>query len=435
MSSIDPLPEPLPYGRPSAGARLREKASRIVRMRSFWALADQGIASASNFITGWVLFRSLDTKTFGGYSLLWELLLFLVSLHAAVIAYPLIVRGTKLDLDRLRHLTTVGLIFTVVVSVPLGLGMFGMGAWQGEAWEGLWIAIFAATAISAFLFHETLRRALMSHFLYTELIWGDAVAYLGMTAIVVSLAQFRMLSVASVFATLTLTFALGALVQWSRLKPLPAQRNEVKPVMQEFWVLGKWMLASNLTLLLTTVGVQWLLAFFQNLTQVAQASAVIFMIKVTNPMISAMCGLIVPAVAREGNARAGMKYLLLGTAILAPYFLVLLIAPDWSTRMIVGNNPEYLGHALEVRAAVIGCLTGFLGAAVLAMLMGLGLSKANFYAQVVNSIASVGIVMPAAIYWGWTGAIVAGTIASLLTCIMAVILLLRAAPHHPAHTG
>jgi O-antigen/teichoic acid export membrane protein len=316
-------------------------------------------------------------------------------------------------------------MLTVLLAIPFGSTMFVMGAWQSVL-----TAIFAATAIAAFQLHETLRRSLMSHFLYTKLIWGDAVAYLGMAGTIVSLVRLDALSVPAVFATMTLTFLLAAGVQAWWVQPTRATRDEIKPVAKEFWVLGKWILASNLTLLLTNLSVQWCLALFQDLTHVAKLTALVNLIKLTNPMLSAMSGLIVPAVAREGNARAGLRYAVLGLSILAPYFLVLFIAPDFSVGLFYGKGSQYIGYGMELRVAVATCVAGYISAMMLAMLMGLGRSKSNFYAQVVNSIASVGIALPAAIFWGWTGALLGGMIALFVTAIMALILLLKALPHH-----
>lgn len=425
MSYESPAPDLLPYG--GRNSRLRESAERVLQTRSFWALADQGIASASNFLTGIMLVRSLPPASYGGYSIIWEMLIFLNSLHAALVVYPLMVRGTKVDLDVLRRLSSMGLIFTLLLGILLSPTMFAFAAWQG-----LWIGVFAATAILAFQIHETLRRTLMSHFLYTWLIWGDVIGYLGMAGIVVSLAQVDLLSVPTAFAAMTLSFSLAAVVQWWKVQPIRDAQSLLRPTVEEFWILGRWMVASNLTLVLTTLGVQWCLALFRDLTEVAKLGAVIFMIKLTNPLLAAMSGLIVPAVAREGHARAGLKYALLGIAILSPYFLLLCIAPDFSIGLFYGKNSrEYAGIAFEVRIAVFTCILTYAGAMALATLMGLGRTRANFLAQVVNSIASVAIVIPATIRWGWTGAIVGGLIASTLTTAMAGVLLLRAIPHHP----
>lgn len=428
MLSDDPRATIPPDGWRFTGARLRGRASRLIQTRSFLALADQGIASASNFITVVLVGRHLGQHSFGAFSILWELQIFLNTLHAALVVYPLSVRGTRLSMDRLRQITTIGLILTVGLALPLGSAMLAAGIWQN-----LLTGALGATAIMAFQLHETLRRSLMSHFLYTKVIWGDAVAYLGMAGIVMSLAWFNALAVPGVFGAMTASFLLGSLVQAWWLRPSSAPREEIQLVALEFWTLGRWMLASNLTMLLTTVGVQWVLALFQDLTHVAKTAALGNMIRFTNPLITAMSGLIVPAVAREGDARAGVRYTLVGLVILMPYLLVLFAAPDFSIRVFYGNDSEYLGYRTELRVSVAACVTGYLGAMFLAILMGLGNSKANFWAQVANSIVSVGIIMPAAIKWGWTGTVFGGLIATVATLVMAAVLLRRELrrPHHP----
>lgn len=420
MSSDDPLVPGLPFANRSMGSRLRDQASRLVQTRSFWALADQAIASVSNFATLILLGRCLPTSTYGAFSIVWELLIFLNSLHAALIVYPVTVRGTRLDLDHLRQLTTIGLVLTALLAVPLGGAVFVMGAWQG-----LLIGVFAATALAAFQIHETLRRSLISHFLYREAIWGDAVAYLGMAGVVVSLAALNRLTIPLVFAAMTITFSLASLVQALRLRPGRLSSEQIKPVAAEFWTLGRWMLASNLTAVTTTLGVQWCVALFHEMSEVGKLTAVGNLIRFTNPLMTAMSGLIVPAVAREGNIRPGIRYTLLGLAILTPYFLVLFFAPGFSIWVFYGQNPEYQDSSMELRVSVIACVTGYLGAMLLAILMGLGNSKANFYAQVITSIASITIVLPLSIKWGWSGALVGSMIACTVTFVTAIYLLHR----------
>src|SRR5262245_22544082 len=57
--------------------------------RSVWALADQGIVSLGNCATNVLLARSLAVAEFGVFALLLEAMLFLNSLQAALVIYPL----------------------------------------------------------------------------------------------------------------------------------------------------------------------------------------------------------------------------------------------------------------------------------------------------------------------------------------------------------
>lgn len=393
-------------------------AERLLRSRPFWALLDQAVASGSNYATIILLTRILPEESFGQFSLMGELLLFLNGVHAALIVYPLTIRGARITAEQLRPLCTIGLILTLAM-VPLNGGVvFAQGAMMSAA-----IGITAALSIGAFQLHETLRRGLMSQFRYKELIWGDAVGYVGQLAAVSILALLGKLTVPAVYGAMTVTFLLAALVQASRAKPAPTAQQQVRDISAEFWVLGRWMLATSFTTFITGYGVQSCLNWAQDLTHVAKFQAMANLTRLANPVLAAMTGLILPAVAASGHARAGLKYALLGSALLAPYFGLLLIAPQFGVSLIYGRDSDYLGYPREVRATIAGGAALFATAMLTAVLGGLGRSKAFFYTQVVNTIATLLLVFPLAIYYGWKEAILGVMGTTLITLLTTIILL------------
>lgn len=421
MSSQQSPAPLLPYAAQPAFPALPARMAKLFKTRSFWALADQAIASASNYVMLILMGRYLPAERLGLFSLPWEWMMFLNSLHAAMIVYPLSVRGAKLDTDRLRQITTIALIITLALTIPFGTAMFAVGAWQY-----VMLGLSAAAAIAAFQVHETLRRALMSHFRYTHLIRGDAIGYLGSAGAVLVLAQLGRLSVPAVFWSMAIAFALAAVVQWMHLRPSPSKQVEVREGAAEFWVLGRWMLASNLTMFFAGPAVQFSLAWFQDLKEVGNFQALANLLKLTNPMVVAMTGLIVPAVAAAGHARAGRKYALLGASILAPYFIALLLAPRLVLWILYREQAaQYAPYMLELRICVLTASLGYCNAMVLAVLSGLGHGRAYFYAQIVNTVASILLVIPAAVLWGWSATLIAGLGAMVFTGITAWVLLFK----------
>jgi O-antigen/teichoic acid export membrane protein len=412
---LTPSPETLVLSVPRAA--LAARVLRLLRGRAFWALADQAVASVSNFVTVVLVARMLPVERYGAFALLWELLMFLGSLHAALVVYPLLIRGARLDADRVRYLATVCVILTLALACPLSATIYAVGAWQHVL-----LGACAAGALVAFQVHETLRRALLAHFRYSEAIWGDAIGYLGLAGAVFALSRFGVLSAPAVFASMAGTFLLAAGMQALRLRPAGLERGAVRAAAAEFWVLGRWMLASNLTWVFTGIGVQWCLAAFQDLTHVANFQAVANLLRFTNPLIAAIGGLVIPSVARAG-ARAGMRYALLGGAILLPYFTILFVAPRWSATLFYGPASEYLGHAFEIRIMVVTGAAGYATQMLLAVLAGQGRSKAHFVAQAVNTAASILFVLPAAVLSGWTMSMVAGLGAMLATGATALLML------------
>ncbi|HMB94992.1 MAG TPA: hypothetical protein VKK61_03035, partial [Tepidisphaeraceae bacterium] len=82
--------------------------------RSFWAFADQGIVSLGNFGINIVLARHFaqtsDLTDYGKFWVLMELILFLNGVQAALLIYPLSVRGAVLDRRGLAGIATQSLL-------------------------------------------------------------------------------------------------------------------------------------------------------------------------------------------------------------------------------------------------------------------------------------------------------------------------------------
>ena len=92
---------------------------------AFWPLADQGVVSLGNVLTIFLVGRWLQKAEFGTFALIIEGLLFLLSLHAGLITYPLTVKGAVADGPALRRLTSAAgptggaTRFTAQVEMPL----------------------------------------------------------------------------------------------------------------------------------------------------------------------------------------------------------------------------------------------------------------------------------------------------------------------------
>lgn len=410
---------PLTYAA-TPGSRLRERAGRVLRMRSVGALTDQAVSSGSNFLTMILVTRTLTPVGLGQFSLLWELLMFLNGLHAALIVYPLTVRGATFDPDDLRKVNSIALIFTLLLAVPFGGAMFAMGMWQQ-----ILIGVMGAAALVVFLVHETSRRALMAQFRYGDLIRADSVAYLGMAGGVLLLVRSGHLSVLNLFTTMTISFLGGIVVNLANLPPVRVSRAQILSRMVEFWELGRWILASNLTTMFTVTGVHFTLAYFKGLSDVGHFQAMTNLVRITNPVLAAMTSLIVPAVAQSGHARAARRYALLGGALLLPYFGFMAVAPEWGVSLLYGDRSEYAGYPVEVRLTVAAAAIGYATAMLVAILGGLGRSKGFFAVQLVYCIASAVLVLPAAAWLGWKAAVAAGFVALAATASTAILLLWR----------
>src|SRR5262249_3341589 len=98
-----------------------------------WTLADQCVVSLGNFCTNMLLLRSLAVDDYRAFGLIYGVMLFLNTLHASLITYPLTVVGaTRSDRD-LRRLVGASVWLTTLLAVALSSGAAGAAIAVGRA--------------------------------------------------------------------------------------------------------------------------------------------------------------------------------------------------------------------------------------------------------------------------------------------------------------
>src|SRR3954470_15837197 len=89
-------------------------------MQRFWALADQGVVSLGNFATTLLMARYLPASEFGIYSLLFSTILFLNSLHSALVTLPVLIRGAGMSSPELRLWASAAILATSSLTAVFG---------------------------------------------------------------------------------------------------------------------------------------------------------------------------------------------------------------------------------------------------------------------------------------------------------------------------
>src|ERR1035437_7518826 len=75
--------------------RMRNGLLRQFLGREIWALTDQAVVSATNFLTNVMLARFMGLREFGVFALAWMSVLFVNSLQNALIIAPMMSTGPK----------------------------------------------------------------------------------------------------------------------------------------------------------------------------------------------------------------------------------------------------------------------------------------------------------------------------------------------------
>src|SRR5687768_9777884 len=165
--------------------RANDNKGRVVRAlgragrHGFWALADQGVASLGSIGIFWLLGKAFAQRDamaqMGNFGQLFELMWFLNSLHAALVVYPLTVRGAVSDRATLARLTGACILITLLAAPFIGGAALGMAA----AYTDWTIGVWAALAVVVWQVQETARRGLMAELRFRAAMVGDAIRYIG----------------------------------------------------------------------------------------------------------------------------------------------------------------------------------------------------------------------------------------------------------------
>jgi O-antigen/teichoic acid export membrane protein len=396
--------------------------------KTFWVAVDQAIASVGNFATTILVGRAAAAAQFGTFGMLMEVYVVFNSLQSALVVYPLTIRGAVLEKEALKRMASACLLFTIVLCIPLSLAMAGTTVLFNQASILVWVCIAMILA----QLQETLRRTLLAHLEFRAAIPGDAISYLLQAAVLYALLHEGRLNLRTAFIAMGATSGLAAIVQALQVGLRPIAVRDLRGLVADFWQLGRWILFSNLTSIATNLTYNWTLALAWGTTQVAYFTVIVSPMKVVNPLMTALASVIIPMVSRlrhqAGVHRAkvvGAKYAAIGFAVLVPYVLVILVFAGPCIRILYGNRPEYVGLGMYLRVFAISYSLGFIGNATLACANGLGNTRANFGAMLVNAILSLTVALPLAYLYGIKGIVVGGFIATAAYTCVAVYYLVK----------
>lgn len=395
--------------------------------QSFWTLADQCVVSLGSFLTNILLARSLPPAEYGAYVLIFGIVVFLNTLHGSLLTYPLAVKGAAADENGLRRFATGSVLLTIVLVLPLSVGVVGAAWAVGKLWLTPWV--FGALLLGQV--QETIRRAMMAHLRHREALWGDMLSYLGQAGFVWLVSQSGRLSLEAVFGVMALTSGVAAAMQAVQLGLWYVAFNEVCVFAKSYWQLGRWMLLNYLASFFTDQAAPWILAFFHGLEQAAALQAVNNLVAVSNPVMFSVFNLIVPAAARvriEGGVRSAWRvslgYATQGGVLLLPYYATLLLWPHQTLELFYGSGSPYLKLDTPLRLFVLSYILYFVYGTLGAYLNSLEKSQFTFLSQLFSTLCALTVGLPLAAWGGVVGAS-GGRVLSVLAGLFANVFFLR----------
>jgi hypothetical protein len=396
VAVADPTPMP---------SQLTETVSLPMEAGSapIWSLADQATVSAGNFLTGWLLARSLPAAEFGTWAVLLGAMIFANSIHAALVTSPLCVKGSADTRRWARRFTGRSLIFAMKLAplllIPLVIACLSLHRYS------LLPGVIGALVL--WQFQETLRTGLLSQSRFRAAALGDAISYLGQAAGVVYCLSYGQRSLMAVFLVMSATSVLGGLIQSRQLHIRAHDFEPLEGYFSSCWELGRWWFYARLVGVFSSLAFPWALAMGQGPEQTATFQALLTVLALTNPVLFSINNLVLTRVARHRATCAGANTIAValrsartGFALIIPYLLLVFFCPQQVASVFYGSASPYLAQQGLLKILAFAYLMEAVSCVSLAILGGLQKTPFVFATQCVAAVIALLICLPAAYCWG-----------------------------------
>ena len=366
----DQVSTPIGAGaKPTVAARLmdigRSTFSGNEISQGFFSLADQAVASITNFATGVILARCCTKEEFGLYMLGFTVILLVTDVQTSLIATPYMVYAPRLK--GVKHALYSGstlvhqLVFSVITMLILAVSAFVMHLGIGPT--GLPRVMGALSiVIAVIMLREFVRRVCFAQLKLRAAFVFDACVGAGQIAGLLLIARLGWLSANNAYWLIGA--ACGAGVIWW----LWTDRNYFRPRagasiadLKRNWTFGKWVFASGLLWTASTNLYPWLLAFFHGAASAGTFAACMGVVSASNPVLLGIQNLVGPKIAHEYAHHGPMalrRFVLRISGIVAlPLSLLTLVLILWGDRLVgMLYGRQYTGNMPVVAALACNLL-------------------------------------------------------------------------------
>lgn len=390
-----------------------------------WALLDQAVVSATNFLSGILIARSLDASGLAVYSLAVTTIFGLFTIHRALIAQPLNILGVQESIERRwgRFENMVQVQWRVLPLTALMLAAVGV------LFFPRWGVISGAMVyVSLFCLQELMRRYHYTAGQIRQALPGDVLAYWGQLAILGIAWQVQALTVDRVLWLMSMPLALAtAWMYWHirRCNHVQASAETPGPVTElvGHWEHAKWVVLSQLVWIGATQIIPFQLSLFAQAGDVASFYAVSTLLNGLN-VIRLTMGNYLPtraaAILSADGKLALRRYLfrvsLMVLAFSAVVWLFTLAFGDWAIALIFSGKYQHAGQVLPALAAVN--LLALLALVAAAGAQILGVSKVMFTSNLLAMALCLAVGPWAVSQAGLWGAVLISAIGLLLPTVM-----------------
>ena len=333
--------------------------------QSFISLADQAVASATNFATGIIIARACTKEELGLYMLGCSLIFLMTDFQTSLITTPYMVYAPRLK-GRAHALYTGStlihqLAFCLITMLGVACGAFAVTSGIGP--RGLGPVLWAlCVVIALIMLREHARRVSFARLRLKTAFLFDASIAVGQISGLLVLAHFGLLSASHSFWMIGSVCGIAVLAWlWSDREFYHPRLSESRADLKKNWVFGKWVFASGLVWAVAMNLYPWFLAYFHGTASAGVWATCVGVVSVGNPVLMGIQNFVGPKIAHV-YAAAGPKalrrmVLKITAAIFLPVSLLCLVLIFWGGRLIVLlYGRQYAGNNLVVAILALNVL-------------------------------------------------------------------------------
>ena len=415
-----------------------------------WALADQCVVSAANFLTVFIFARYLSATAFGEFAVAQTALLLLTSLQGALLAQPHNVLGAGLPDARYQRFTAALLVAQCAGSLLLCtlMAAAGFAAAQSYAPRGGSVLFALALATLPWIGQELVRRVLYTRGASRAAFANDLLTYGLQTGgafwLVVALDKgtraedaLLVLGGSSLVGMLLGAWQLRGHVSFRGL-----DRAGLRASLAEVWQSGKWLGAQNMLAWVGAQGHAWVVALMLGAEQVGLYRATTHLVNLLNPIRQAAYNYL-PArgslAFRDGGTAglslwAGRTFRLLALAPL-PICVALIAFPSQLLAFAYGESFATPELALILALSAAGQIFNFVKYPYDIGILVLGAPRTIFYLYLVPVLLLFTVGVAAVYLLGILGVPLSGLLMNAALLVGTIAAYLRLASRRLPHAS
>jgi O-antigen/teichoic acid export membrane protein len=230
---------------PTFGFPVHARRSRLFG-KNIWAMGDQVLISATNFITTVLIARVLSPALFGSFTLVYSALLLANIFQSTLVTQAHNVLALSRAGETYRRYTgntALSQVALVAVEAMLALVVAIIAGMKG--YPGTVLIVWLAPACVAWQMQEFVRRVMYTECRFAAAFFNDCISYGGQLLLFVAFWATGHLNANTAMLSLTITSAAAAMLGVWQIRPSLEFKLD-SSVLSENWVFGKWLLGGEL---------------------------------------------------------------------------------------------------------------------------------------------------------------------------------------------